>query len=62
MLSDYRPADDGILPRLTICNGQSSDNFDLYLAFKPQALSAETAYSFLKDLAERTRVPLRHLL
>lgn len=62
MLTDYRPAGDGALPHLTICNGQDSANFDLYLAFDPATLAAETAYAFLKELADRTQVPLRHLL
>ena len=50
------------LPHLTICNGQDAENFDLYLESDPAALSADAAYSFLKDLAERAQVPLRHLL
>jgi pyruvate/2-oxoglutarate dehydrogenase complex dihydrolipoamide acyltransferase (E2) component len=62
MLTDYRPAGNRTLPHLTICNGQDSDNFDLYLAFDPALLAAETAYAFLKELADRTQVPLRHLL
>jgi hypothetical protein len=62
MLTDYRPAGDAALPHLTICNGQDSANFDLYLAFDPATLAAETAYAFLKELADRTQVPLRHLL
>ena len=62
MLTDYRPAGDAALPHLTICNGQDSANFDLYLAFDPTTLTAETAYAFLKELANRTQVPLRHLL
>jgi len=62
MLTDYRPAGDAALPHLTICNGQDSANFDLYLAFDPAILAAETAYAFLKELADRTQVPLRHLL
>jgi hypothetical protein len=62
LLTDYRPAGDGPLPHLTVCNGQDGANLDLYLAFDPAALSAETAYRFLKELADRTQVPLRHLL
>jgi pyruvate dehydrogenase E2 component (dihydrolipoamide acetyltransferase)/2-oxoglutarate dehydrogenase E2 component (dihydrolipoamide succinyltransferase) len=62
LLTDYRPAGDGQLPHLTICKGQDSANFDLYLAFDPASLAAETAYAFLKELADRTQVPLRHLL
>lgn len=62
MLTDYRPAGDAALPHLTICNGQDSANFDLYLAFDPANLAPDTAYAFLKELADRTQVPLRHLL
>jgi pyruvate/2-oxoglutarate dehydrogenase complex dihydrolipoamide acyltransferase (E2) component len=62
VLTDYRPAGEGALPHLTICNGQDSAHFDLYLSFDPAALAAETAYAFLKELADRTRVPLRHVL
>jgi hypothetical protein len=62
LLTEYRPAGKRPLPHLTICNGQDPDNFDLYLESDPAALSADAAYSFLKDLAERAQVPLRHLL
>lgn len=62
ILTDYRPAGGKPLPHLTICTGQDSANFDLYLAFDPVLLEAEAAYAFLKELADRTQVPLRHLL
>lgn len=62
MLTDYRPADESALPRLTICNGHDSANLDLYLAFDAEILAAEIAYAFLKELADRTQVPLRHVL
>ncbi len=62
VLTDYRPAGEAALPHLTICNGPDSAHFDLYLAFDPAILAAETAYAFLKELADRTQVPLRHVL
>jgi hypothetical protein len=61
-LTEYRPAGARPLPHLTVANGEHPENFDLYLEFDPGLLSAETAYAFLKDLADRTQVPLRHLL
>jgi pyruvate/2-oxoglutarate dehydrogenase complex dihydrolipoamide acyltransferase (E2) component len=62
VLAEYRPAGDRPLPHLTISIGEDPTNLDLYLEFDPSMLPAETAYAFLKELAERTRVPLRHLL
>jgi pyruvate dehydrogenase E2 component (dihydrolipoamide acetyltransferase)/2-oxoglutarate dehydrogenase E2 component (dihydrolipoamide succinyltransferase) len=61
-LTEYRPAGRRPLPHLTVANGEHPENFDLYLEFDPAALPAEVAYGFLKDLADRTQVPLRHLL
>jgi len=61
-LTEYRPAGSRPLPHLTVANGEHPGNFDLYLEFDPALLPAETAYAFLKDLADRTQVPLRHLL
>lgn len=61
-LTEYRPAGSRPLPHLTVANGEHPGNFDLYLEFDPAALPAATAYAFLKDLADRTQVPLRHLL
>lgn len=61
-LTEYRPAGSRPLPHLTVANGEHPGNFDLYLEFDPASLPAETAYAFLKDLADRTQVPLRHLL
>jgi hypothetical protein len=61
-LTEYRPAGSRPLPHLTVANGEHPENFDLYLEFDPASLPAETAYAFLKDLADRTQVPLRHLL
>lgn len=62
VLTEYRPAGQRPLPHLTVCNGQDAANYDLYLESDPAAMSAETAYALLKDLAERAQVPLRHLL
>jgi pyruvate/2-oxoglutarate dehydrogenase complex dihydrolipoamide acyltransferase (E2) component len=61
-LTEYRPAGSRPLPHLTVANGEHPENFDLYLEFDPASLPAEAAYGFLKDLADRTQVPLRHLL
>ncbi len=61
-LTEYRPAGSRHLPHLTVANGEHPENFDLYLEFDPASLPAEVAYAFLKDLADRTQVPLRHLL
>jgi pyruvate dehydrogenase E2 component (dihydrolipoamide acetyltransferase)/2-oxoglutarate dehydrogenase E2 component (dihydrolipoamide succinyltransferase) len=61
-LTEYRPAGSRPLPHLTVANGEHPENFDLYLEFDPASLPAESAYAFLKDLADRTQVPLRHLL
>jgi hypothetical protein len=61
-LTEYRPAGSRPLPHLTVANGEHPENFDLYLEFDPASLPAEGAYGFLKDLADRTQVPLRHLL
>ena len=61
-LTEYRPAGARPLPHLTVANGEHPENFDLYLEFDPALLPAEAAYGFLKDLADRTLVPLRHLL
>jgi pyruvate dehydrogenase E2 component (dihydrolipoamide acetyltransferase)/2-oxoglutarate dehydrogenase E2 component (dihydrolipoamide succinyltransferase) len=62
MLTDYRRAEVSQLPFLTVCNSQDKANIDLYLEFDPAALPATTAYAFLKELADRTQVPLRHVL
>jgi pyruvate/2-oxoglutarate dehydrogenase complex dihydrolipoamide acyltransferase (E2) component len=61
-LTEYRPAGSRPLPHLTVANGEHPENFDLYLEFDPASLPADAAYGFLKDLADRTQVPLRHLL
>jgi len=61
-LTEYRPAGSRPLPHLTVANGEHPENFDLYLEFDPASLPAEAAYGFLKDLADRTQIPLRHLL
>jgi pyruvate/2-oxoglutarate dehydrogenase complex dihydrolipoamide acyltransferase (E2) component len=61
-LTEYRPAGIRPLPHLTVANGDHPENFDLYLEFDPASLSADAAYGLLKDLADRTQVPLRHIL
>jgi pyruvate/2-oxoglutarate dehydrogenase complex dihydrolipoamide acyltransferase (E2) component len=62
LLTDYRQAGDVPLPLLTICNSRDTAHIDLYLDFDPAALPSATAYNFLKELADRTQVPLRHVL
>jgi pyruvate/2-oxoglutarate dehydrogenase complex dihydrolipoamide acyltransferase (E2) component len=61
-LTEYRPASERRLPHLTVANGQDPNNLDIYLEFDPAALPEATAYEFLKNLADRAHMPLRHLL